>query len=207
VRQRLARYGGIGAFLLGAGLQVSGVTNLSVGIALMAVGGLTTLGAFVGPWAFGHLAVAIVQAADRELGGTRNQPAAAVRDVRPIREAIQRVSGELRQNWYLLSRAQQTGHYWNVERQSLRADEWRECRAILAREPELEEAYRLAHTAFAKLDSMNHLLGERYDEESPVWRTVQAQDDLPGLVKVVDQAGYELREVLERLREPTGQGG
>lgn len=191
---------GLGSFLLGAGLQVSGVTNFWVGIVLMILGGTCVAVALAGPPTGRRLSLAIVQTGVRhlELPPAPSPPP----DLSPLRETIQRMAGELRRNARLLREAIETQRYWLPSRQVLLANEWAACYTTLARYDGFESTFEHARAAYDECDRVNHLVGEQlYEKGNPTWRTVRKSDRIDEALEVIAVAIAALDSALETIRE------
>jgi hypothetical protein len=197
MRQRLARFGGVGVFLLGLGVQVAGWTNGAVGIALMALGGLWTLGVLAGPPTAVRAKNAIVSSVLEEL-----QTSKTVADVdrrRWIRGVAQRMLGELAVARERLEEARRQGAYWNAEVSSLTADEWAASHTAVSDEPELAQHYMTVRLAYEELNRINAIVIERSRHPVVPSSLIDGTDRLNDAITRIADGERCLKQVVDSL--------
>ena len=197
MRQRLARLGGFGVFLLGLGVQVAGWTNGAVGIRLMALGSIWEVGVLAGPPVASRAKKAIVASVLGEL-----QASAAARDIdrkRWLQGVVQRMLAELTVARERLEEAQQLGFYWNADVSRLDSDEWAASHRSVSDEPELAKHYMAVRLAFEELNRINSITIARRRHSLGPSAMVDQRDRLADAISRIAEGERRLQEVAGSL--------
>jgi hypothetical protein len=197
MRQRLTRYGGVGAFLLGLGFSVTGWTNAGVGVTLMVLGVLWEVGALAGPPLATHAKKAVVEGVAAELKVALAAPQAeqSADRKRWLKGVTKRMLGELAVARERLDEARGRGWYWDADVYSLVSDEWAANHKAVSDEPELQGHYMEVRLAFEELNRINTVVIARANHPMASSHAVEQNDRLDGAIVRIDEALRRLQEV------------
>jgi len=207
VRQQLARYGGVAAFLLGIGLSLTGWTNAVVGVMLVVLGVLWVVAVLAGPPLARRARDYVVAEVARELGvaqeastgkGPSDEEQHEAR-IRWLKGVAWRMAGELTVARERIEEAQRRGVYWDSDHYRLVADEWSENQQSLSDEPELQGHYMPVRLAYEELNRVNTIVIGRQNHSLVPSNHVDPSDRLDDAVKRVREGERRLRGAADAM--------